>query len=328
MREAREAIRLNKDHIDAHNNLGKALHKKGKLDEAIREFREAIRVAPDSADPHRELGLALCEKGQLDEGIAVLEEAIRLDPNSVEPHMNLGIAFERKGLFREAVVHLRRGHETGSRKANWPDRSKSEAQLRDVEQMAELEEKLVKILQGQAKPSGSAERVALAQMCQECKKLYFTSFRFYVEVFADQPQLADDLHGQHRYNAACTAALAGCGQGEDAGKVDDAERARLRRHALEWLRADLARYAEFLDKGPDQARAAVSKTLQHWRQDTDLMGVRGAEALAKFSDAERTEWSKLWQDVARLAKQAAEGKSGQQGPEVRPELVPAPKEVP
>ena len=42
--------------------------------------------------------------------------------------------------------------------------------------------------------------------------------RFYEEAFAAQPKLADDLGAAHRYNAACAAALAGCGQSKDAGK--------------------------------------------------------------------------------------------------------------
>src|SRR5215472_4056243 len=50
----------------------------------------------------------------------------------------------------------------------------------------------------------------------------------------------DDLQTQDRYNAANAAALAGCGQGEDAAKLNDNERTRLRQQALTWLRADLA----------------------------------------------------------------------------------------
>jgi hypothetical protein len=46
------------------------------------------------------------------------------------------------------------------------------------------------------------------------------------------------------------------------------------------------------------------------QQDADFAGVRGTEALAKLPEAERAEWTKLWQDVAALGKQAAEGRGG------------------
>jgi hypothetical protein len=60
-----------------------------------------------------------------------------------------------------------------------------------------------------------------------------------------------------------------------------------------------------LEKDPDKARPLVIERMAHWQQDTDFAGVRGTEALAKLPEAERAEWTKLWQDVAALGKQAA-----------------------
>ena len=52
-------------------------------------------------------------------------------------------------------------------------------------------------------------------------------------------------------------------------------------------------------------RRSVIGCLGHWQQDTDFAGVRGTEALAKLPEAEQADWTKLWQDVAALGKQAA-----------------------
>src|SRR5262249_14394766 len=52
---------------EAHNNLGIALHTKGRLDEEIAEYREAIRIQKDFAEAHINLGSVLRDKGQLDE---------------------------------------------------------------------------------------------------------------------------------------------------------------------------------------------------------------------------------------------------------------------
>jgi hypothetical protein len=58
-------------------------------------------------------------------------------------------------------------------------------------------------------------------------------------VTSELPLLEPNMPGaqQYRYNAACCAALAAGGQGKDADKLDDKERARLREQACDWLRA-------------------------------------------------------------------------------------------
>src|SRR5262249_6581179 len=115
--------------------------------------------------------------------------------------------------------------------------------------------------------------------------------------------LANALEAGHRYNAACAAALAAAGQGKDAAALDEKERTRLRNQALDWLRADLALWDQQAHRAEPQARAATQQTLRHWQQDTDLAGVRTADALQKLPPAERAAWQKLWADVeAVLAK--------------------------
>ena len=89
--------------------------------------------------------------------------------------------------------------------------------------------------------------------------LYAASARLREEALGSEPTLAQDLKGGHRYDAACAAALAGCGQGEDAGHLPDKEQAHWRRQARAWLRAELTQWAEHLDARP-QERATVQKT--------------------------------------------------------------------
>jgi hypothetical protein len=50
----------------------------------------------------------------------------------------------------------------------------------------------------------------------------------------------------------------------------------------------------------------VQKPLQHWKEDSDLAGVRDTTALAKLPEAERGEWQKLCADVDATLKKAAE----------------------
>jgi serine/threonine-protein kinase len=126
-------------------------------------------------------------------------------------------------------------------------------------------------------------------------------------VFSVRPELLGDLQSRYRYNAACSAALAGCHQGEDATKLSESECARLRKQALDWLRADLAAWAKQVEGGKALDRTWMQQVLRHWQKDTDFDGVRDVAALAKLPEAERAEWQKLWADVAALLKKAEAG---------------------
>jgi tetratricopeptide (TPR) repeat protein len=335
----RAAIRLKKDYAQAHNNLGNALQAKGQLDEAIAAFRAAIRIKKDLPEAHRSLGSALYAKGQLDDAIAAWREAIRLKKDYpgtyvnlgvalrikgrldeasaayraaihlkkdyAEAHCNLGLVLQQQGLFRQALEELRRGHELGFRSPRWP--YPSAQWVRQCERLIELDGQLPDILAGKTTPAGPAERIELAGLCS-LKQWHHAAARFYEDAFAAQPTLADVL-GAHRYNAACAAALAGCGQGNNAPTADP-ERARLRGQALVWLQGDLTVWRQRLDKEPDKARPAGLTQMRRWLVDPDLAGVRG-EAIAQLPEAERQPWQKLWDDVAdALARATPEKKPG------------------
>ena len=166
-----------------------------------------------------------------------------------------------------------------------------------------MELKLFAFLKGEFQPGENQERLALAGVCR-FKKLNHTAAGLYAAAFAAEPKLADDLAAFHRYNAACYAALAAAGQGEDAAKLDDTERRRLRHQALDWLRADLALRAKQLETGNPAARAALVQAVQHWQKDTDLAGLHDPVALAKLPTDEQKPFTQLWADVAALLKKA------------------------
>jgi tetratricopeptide (TPR) repeat protein len=303
--EYREAIRLNKDYAMAHYKLGVALHDKGSLDEAVAAYREATRIKKDFVEAYSDLGALLCDlKHDYDGAAAAFRMALRVKNDLADVHCNLGIALQRKGQFADALVHFRRGHELGSKKPNW---NRPSAQfVRTCERLVELDGKLPAILSGQKQPTDTAERLALAQLCQlPCKKYYVAAQRFYGEAFIDKPKLADDLNTQHRYNAACSAALAGCGQGKDADKLDAKACARLRQQSLDWLRADLKTYRQVMEKSAGKAGPAIAQRMQHWLQDEDFAGVRDTDTLARLPEAERGEWKNLWEEVEAMRQRAA-----------------------
>ena len=106
IRQGQEAIRLNPDNAEAHNNLGIALSQKGQTDEALRQFHETIRLRPNNAEAHNNFGIALGQKGQTGEAIRQFQESIRLKPDYADAHNNLGAALELQGQTDEAIRHF------------------------------------------------------------------------------------------------------------------------------------------------------------------------------------------------------------------------------
>jgi serine/threonine-protein kinase len=290
----------------AHNNLGNALRAKGDRDGAIAAYRTAVEIDPKDAPAHNNLGTALCEKKDLAGAIAAYQRAIALDPDFPEAHCNLGQVLREQGRFAEALEELRRGHALGSRRPGWSHPSAD--WVRQAEQLVERDRKLAAVLAGQAEPADAAEWLTLAQLCGRYKRLHATAARFYAGAFAADPRLAADLGQQHRYNAACSAALAAAGQGEDAKRLPDKLRPMLRRQALAWLRDDLTAYAKLAERAEPAARQPVREKMRHWQQDADLAPVRDQEALDRLPDDERQSWRQLWDDVGALLKKVEETK--------------------
>ena len=125
------------------------------------------------------------------------------------------------------------------------------------------------------------------------------------------PKAAADLANGHRYNAACVAVLAGCGKGKDDPAPDDDVRAGLRRQAMEWLRADLDAWGKIPESDGERGIAMLS-TLRHWKEDSDLAGLRDERELVKLAEEERDRCHKLWAEADALVRRAAVG-MGQNG---------------
>jgi serine/threonine protein kinase len=158
---------------------------------------------------------------------------------------------------------------------------------------------LAEILRGELRPVDAGERAEFARLCQ-AHGYNAAAARLCEEGF-------DDLGAPARYLAACAAALAGTGQGEDAPSAEG-ERARWRGRAVAWLRADLALRQAQLRKEPGRWSGPVRKELGRWQADPRLAAVRDEAALARLPEAEGQGWRRLWADLsATLAQPRATG---------------------
>jgi tetratricopeptide (TPR) repeat protein len=267
---ATEPRKANPKLAQAHNHLGSILQQQGWWDKAAAEFRRAIDADPKVARNHGALGFALLQQGQFTEARIATQQALDLMPEGD------------------------------------PLRAMALQQLQSCDRFPALDAKLAEILSGQVQPADAAERLELAMLCHVGgKQLHVAAVRFYEQAFAHDTKLADDLNAGHRYNAACAAALAGCGRGKNAGNLSDEEQTCLRQQALNWLRDELKAWGGQLDKDADKARPQVLKKMQHWQGDADFAGVRGPEALDRLPEAERQIRQRFWEEVEALRRRAA-----------------------
>jgi tetratricopeptide (TPR) repeat protein len=285
----RKAIVLRPRFAVAHANLGNALMGKGNLDEAIACYRQAVALDPTFFTAHFHLGLALRRKGKVDHAIECYQKAVELAPSFAEAHCNLGQALLMRGDFAAALAALQRGHELGSKRADW--KYPTGPAVKECARLLEQEKRLLDVLAGKAPAGQMRDRLEWARLSGWTRR-YAAAVRFWGEAFAADAKLADDLKAGHRSQAAMVAARAAAGQGRDAGGLDDAQKAALRKQALTWLKADLAARA----KQPEGERVAA---LRQWQTDEALAAVRDERALRALPEAERATWADFWSEVRK-----------------------------
>ncbi len=302
--EFREAVRLRPENVSALGELGNALGRQGKTDEAIAEYREVIRLRPLDDSAHANLGDALSVQGKADEAIAEYREVIRLRPDMASAHIKVGRNLQERGKLEEALSELRMAQKLVG--TDCPVAQEAANRVRSIERMIILAPRLPAILKGDETPKDATEGVEFARLCI-VQGRHAGAARLYRDAFALDPKLADNLNAAHRYNAACNAALAGSGQGQDDPPPDESARATLRDQARDWLKADLTLQARAVNAGTPEGIQASARAMAHWKADADLAGVRDAEALAKLPEAERKDWQALWAEVNALLARVGAG---------------------
>jgi len=267
-------------------------------------------------------GLAEYRQGRIEQAVPFLETAAAQLPNRPGPRLVLAMAQFQGGLAREA----RRTMGAAIRCYNWsefvledqadcPKIWASHVLRREAEAL--LLPNLPGFLEGTWQPQDNDERLALLGVCQ-FQKLHAKAARLYVNAFANDPNLADALNSDClsrirareapadrlnifntscRYLAARSAALAGCGDGADGGQPGDTERRMWRRHARDWLRADLATWEKMLEADTGVDRDLARQMLARWLTDPELTGLRDKTALNKLAPDEQAECRALWTQV-------------------------------
>jgi serine/threonine-protein kinase len=293
-----KALVLAPKNATAWNIFGAALYDQKGPAEAVAAFQHALDLDPKYALAWNNLGNVRRNQKDLAGALAAYRKALQLNPKLAEALCNLGITLRFQGEFAQSLAALRAFQKLAVEQPAWKEKAAQQVLL--AEHLPKVDLQLPKYLRGEQKPDSSAEALVLRFICT-ARSLHTAAVGFARQAFDAQPKLTDNLANEHRYHAACSAALAGCGQGKDAPS-DARERVRLRQQALEWLRADLKLWTQLLDKNTPKDHLLVRQALQQWQRDPDLAGVRDAKALAKLPEAERKDWQQLWTEVDQLLR--------------------------
>ena len=104
----RHAAQLMPGDVVAQLNLGNALGRCGRLQEAAEQYRCALRIKPQFAEAHSNLSEVLLELGELDCALVSGERAVAINPLWAEAHEKLAQIRLRLGQYESAVSDCQR----------------------------------------------------------------------------------------------------------------------------------------------------------------------------------------------------------------------------
>ena len=103
----RQAVKATRNNYLAYNNLGAALSRQGRQQEAIPYFEKALNVRPDYIEALFNMGVALAGQGRYAEALPVYGRVLALNPRFAEAHNNAAIASAQMGNLNQAIIHFR-----------------------------------------------------------------------------------------------------------------------------------------------------------------------------------------------------------------------------
>ncbi|MBP3954878.1 protein kinase [Gemmata sp. G18] len=266
----------------------------GRWDEALAVIEAAAARAPQDSAWNLGIGIIYRTQGKPDKAVEVLQKAVAQNPIDPRPLEELARAQLELGRFAEARTAIESRLKLTAGDA---ERRAQRRQLELCRAMVAVESDLPAVLADKNRPTPLVQRT-IAEWCLNYKRRTATSARLFASALSAQPSLADDPEAGTRYQAACAAALAGCGVGGDVTELGDEQRTALRRQALDWLTAEYDACARRHATPADRATAAAG--VRSWLRNEDLIGVRDEPALAKLPAVERRNWQEFWQKAGSL----------------------------
>jgi tetratricopeptide (TPR) repeat protein len=104
------SVQLNPLYEPAHFRAGMVLMEMGKLDDAALHFSEAMKRDPNSEQLHNALGVVFAQQGKSDAAISEFNKAMQSNPDYSSAYLNCGNELEKIGRPAEALTNYYRAH--------------------------------------------------------------------------------------------------------------------------------------------------------------------------------------------------------------------------
>jgi eukaryotic-like serine/threonine-protein kinase len=333
----RTALAQDPNRAVIHDCLGTALLNKGKFADALVSHRDALAIDPLAGKVPFNIGNVQMALGNLEEAAESYGEALRHDKNNPMYHVRLAKVlnelFDQQRARFHAQTALDLGYHAveayhtlatvhwdgGDFAAGMATVRQAQAQVSQADPQysllrrdQELAEQCLRtlalapaVLYDGATVTDPADKGMLAMTLGLKYRRYAAACRLFAEVFAEMPAVANTVSGGARLNAACFAARAGTGYGEPDPTLDRAEQARLRKQALDWLRAELDGWQAALKVAPLAEHGVPRFRVRSWLINPHFDAVRRSERLQQLPAAEQREWATLWADIAAFGQSGA-----------------------
>lgn len=104
----RLALEILPNFVKARNNLGVALRRRGRIDEAIEQYKLAIQEDPKYVEAHSNLGTAYLRQGRTEEALEEYRLAAENAGRDGYVHERLGVTFLRLEQYQDAIKQFRK----------------------------------------------------------------------------------------------------------------------------------------------------------------------------------------------------------------------------
>ncbi len=273
--------------------LAQAQSRSGDTEAALATAQTAMRGKHATSGLCFLAGGWLKAKRQFTEATRAYGQATRLNPEHAEAWCNLGQLYKRAGRFEEALATLRRGHELGIQRPEWP--YASDVWIAAVEALMAADAKYSSALTASAADLPHLVWDRLAEIA-EYRANWADACRFLESAWGTQAGVFSDAGESLRARAAEAALQA-------AALASEGQAREWRQRAHRYLHEELDRLLELEKVGRIRA-ATIVKALDRWIDQGALESFQEPERLQNLPPAEQADWTTLWARIAEVRERA------------------------